>query len=91
VTGPGRASFVDAITPLRVTLEDKAACYGQMDRAYLIAVLCEAEISTDDYDIEGALFGHEAVAFDPLRKAERVHLLPIDPTYTTPFATAGEE
>jgi hypothetical protein len=65
LTGPGRASYVDAITPVRRTLEDKASCYGDTDRPYLIAVLCEAEIITDDFDIEGALFGHEAVSFDP--------------------------
>jgi hypothetical protein len=64
VTGPGRAAIVDAITPLRTTLEDKATCYGEMDRPYLIAVVCEAEMHTDDYDIEGALYGQEAVSFD---------------------------
>jgi hypothetical protein len=64
VSGPARAAYIDATGPLRSSLVDKATCYGDMDRPYLIAVACEAVISTDDFDIEGALFGQAAMTFD---------------------------
>jgi hypothetical protein len=44
------------------TLKKKASRYGQPDRPYLIAVLCDNVVANDG-DIEAAIYGRRSVNF----------------------------
>jgi hypothetical protein len=63
--GPARAMAVDDVGEVRNDLSEKARKYGQPDRPFLIAASVESPFFDDDYTMSGALFGREAVQFDP--------------------------
>jgi hypothetical protein len=63
--GPGRAMSVDGVGQVKSDLEDKASKYGKPDLPFVIAVAIESPFFDPQYTMSGALFGREAVQFDP--------------------------
>ncbi len=55
---------LDDTTPLRSKLKRKAGHYGQLDRSYVIALLCAGDF-VEDHDIADALLGSTAVRYSP--------------------------
>lgn len=69
--GPGRAFYVDDIGQVRRDLEDKSGKYGTPDLPLVIAVAVESSFYEGRYTMSCALFGSEAVQFDPATLAAR--------------------
>ena len=67
--GPGRAFYVDDIGQVRRDLEDKSGKYGTPDLPLVIAVAVESSFYEGRYTMSCALFGSEAVRFDPATQA----------------------
>jgi hypothetical protein len=62
---PGRASTVDDVGQVRSDLENKATWYGRPDLPFVIAAAIESPFFDAKHTMSGALFGREAVQFDP--------------------------
>lgn len=62
--GPGQASAIDTVTPLRSRLERKATRYGDLSAPYVVAVLRNDSFASDEFSVTSALYGSEAVQFD---------------------------
>lgn len=58
--GPGEATMVDDVTPIRSTLETKGSRYGLLAAPYMIALSCDLPF-VDELTFNHALFGTEAV------------------------------
>lgn len=61
--GPGQASAIDTFGPIRRDLEQKASRYGELNRPFVIAVLC-TDTFASDHSVNVALFGGEAYDFE---------------------------
>jgi hypothetical protein len=59
---PDEGGVFDPRSEVLPTLKKKASRYGQLDRPYVIAVLCD-NVTTTDADIEAALYGRMTVNF----------------------------
>jgi hypothetical protein len=66
--GPAKAQVVDNVNGLRRALYSKANRYGDLDVPLVIAVLANTEFTTEDYELEKALFGLSA--WRPAQTAE---------------------
>ncbi len=60
---PDEGGVFDPRSEVLPTLKKKASRYGQPDRPYVIAVLCDNVVANDG-DIEAALFGRMSVNFE---------------------------
>lgn len=58
----GEAQMIDDKTPIRSRLGLKARRYGELDRPFVIALLCHS-MFVDQVSVVGALYGDEAVQF----------------------------
>ena len=58
---PTEGGVFDSRSEILPTLKKKASRYGQLDRPYVIAVLCDSVVA-DDSDIEAALYGRTTVS-----------------------------
>lgn len=68
--GPGQASLIDDITPLRKRLRAKGSHYGDLDVPLVIAVLMLRDFA-DERDVMSALFGTAAIQYTQrLRKED---------------------
>ncbi len=57
VIGPGEATVVDNVTPLKRVLEVKHGRYGVLEAPLVIAVMSNTDISTKAYEVDQALYG----------------------------------
>jgi hypothetical protein len=57
VYGAGEARAIDNISGIGKVLDYKANRYGRLDAPLVIAVMCNTEYPTYDYEVEQALFG----------------------------------
>jgi hypothetical protein len=62
--GPGEATIIDDVTPLRRALKEKAGAYGRLELPYIIATQIDGT-SLGDTSVINALFGHEQVFMRP--------------------------
>ncbi|HET6791556.1 MAG TPA: hypothetical protein VFI35_08240 [Actinomycetota bacterium] len=63
--GPGRAAAVYDVGQVRSDLGEKAGKYDRPDLPFLIAASVESPFFDAEHTTSGALFGREAVQFDP--------------------------
>jgi hypothetical protein len=58
-------AILDDAKPLRRNLKHKAGHYGQLNRPYIVALLCAGDFA-DDRDIADALLGSTAIHYHPM-------------------------
>jgi hypothetical protein len=76
VFGPAQATAVDDVGEVRSDLRQKAGSYGQPGKPFVIAVLVESPFFDPKYTMSGALFGREAVHWNPETLASQAIRMP---------------